>query len=332
MKPQRKTLVVLIGQDRELSRTHPSLERNLLTPFQADLAFFGSKAETEPNFSFDYDWTQPEPEDWFQEIVNTGLNPRDIEAYQELHPQFFSGVGNTGYRGNGAIVHYWRYKLGKFLLPKLRELPHEWFVITRSDFLWTTPFPPIKNFAPERVYFLDGEHYSGVEDRFILFHKNWAENVLGVCTDLFERPEKSLGRLQNLDFLNAEVFLHSEWSRNGVMEKARFIPYLGFLIRTPSTSTNRPNGVFDSCEGVFVKYPSEKRQATHYSRFIRRSEQWGEFPRRRPRAEALAAFTTWGLRRLGQEISRWSYPARRRWKTRIHRFLRALARFAHPIR
>lgn len=280
-----ESLVFLLCQDRELSTTFPSIEKNLLTPLSAGLGLFGTKSGQSEGIQYEMDWARPEPEDWAMELMATGV---DLEAWvhaANIHPQFLPGIPIPGSppppapgKGSGAIIFFWRYLLGKKLLAELNGLKAEWFAITRSDFLWRLPHPPLENLDPSQVYFLDGERYGGVSDRHVLFHRDLAEPVLTVCHDLFEETRQVVSRYGHLDFINPEVFLFHEWSRLGVMERAVFLPYPCFSVRSEGAPSKGQYGLYNRDLGMYVKYGDEELQSRVFSFFLRNPSSWGRFP------------------------------------------------------
>ncbi len=61
------TLCIALNETRGADVTFPSLNRRLLAPFGASLAYSGGLHEgaTNPYSNYlDFDWSIPEPEDW----------------------------------------------------------------------------------------------------------------------------------------------------------------------------------------------------------------------------------------------------------------------------
>ena len=324
--PRERGLVILLCQDRELDKTFGSLNKNLLGPLNADLALFGTESEASRGIDYAHKWSYPEPSDWTQEILNVGISAEWLGRLAALHPSFLGGIhlgtqtSHAGQKtGSGAIILFWRYLLGK-TLSESRELDdYDWFVITRSDFTWASPFPPIENFDPHKIYFLDGEKYGGVSDRFILFHRNSLSSVVAICDELFETPERVYERLRNLSSINPEVFLSVEWGNLGVMERACFLPYIAFSIRSASGTSRWQMGSWNDKLGFFVKYRNEYRQAKSFAKFIRKPNHWGRFPQGFPSLRLLAATVLFRLETAAESVG--FVNQARKGLRRIHRLV-----------
>lgn len=326
--PRARGLVILLCQDRELDKTFASMKTNLLGPLNADLALFGTESEASSGIDYAHKWSFPEPSDWTQEILNIGISAEWLGRLAALHPSFLGGIhlhpekSPAGQKtGSGAIILFWRYLLGK-TLSESRALDHyDWFVITRSDFTWASPFPPIENLNPNKIYFLNGEKYGGVSDRFILFHRNSLSSVAAVCDELFENPERVYERLRHLPSINPEVFLNVEWGNLGVMERAKFLPYIAFSIRSASGTSRWQMGSWNEELGVFVKYRNEYRQARSFAKLINQPNHWGRFPQGSPSLRLLAATA---LFRLGTTAN--SMASVRNVRKRLRRVFRRVLR------
>lgn len=293
---------MLLCEDREIGTTYPSLRDNLLHPLQADLAIFGVRTSAEESIPYAHQWVFPEPQDWTQELVSAGIDLPNLAELASINPMFLGGVLSDDKSGvdpkpvgSGAIILYWRYQLGKILKSDPLLQDYQWIAITRSDFVWSVPHPPLSNLEPERVYFLDGERYGGVSDRFVLFHRSSLEAVAGVCDTLFEDPGQMLSRLRGLTMLNPEIFLQLEWERRGVMKRALFLPYIAYAIRSQSGVSRWSLGRWNEQIQAYVKYSSEFEQAYLFAFFIRTVRHWGRYPGRHRNARVGMARAAWKL-------------------------------------
>lgn len=313
-----KTLVIITAQDRELDATYQSLHRNVLTPLNADLAFCGAAASEITRRKTSFLWEKDEPTNWLEEFLALGLSRAQITAFENLGPEFFAGLGSG--RGSAAIVFYWRYMLSQAYQTENRNWNYDWYAITRSDMMWASPFPSIKWFSRKNIYYLASEHYGGIEDRFVLFHRTKALEMFSLYSDIFLEPESSLRTLENFRKsgskkprkLNAEGYQYLQLKRRGLLNNVRYLPYIGFTIRSCAGTSRWSTGVWDEAEQVFVKYPSERRQAKHFARFIVGIDDWGRFPSFPPGRKLLLAYATWQFKRFRRALRKKSSRGRNR--------------------
>lgn len=306
--PRRRTLVILAAQDRELSNNLEFLENNLLNPLDADLAICGTTGPESDGVAFAYKWSFPEPADWIEAMMDSGLSADGLDLARSVGPEFFAGFGEEP--GSAAIVYFWRHKLSEKVTPLLEGMHYEWFVVTRSDMRWTVPFPKIENFDPSKLYFLDGQHYGGMSDRFVLFPHQLAAQVVGLYSPIFTETTKTISELiahrfsQSPRFrkFNAEFYLKFELDRAGLLRKARFLPYLGYAIRSEQSATRWSAGAWDEREGLRIKYPAERREARFFRKWIRHTGDWGRFPRGTAPWRVWMARLDWNLKKIRRRL------------------------------
>ena len=276
-----KTLTIVLCQTRDAGLTIDSIHRNLLEPMNSDLAYCGA-APTEADDPIvrnaTYVWQEPEPDDWadrFDGFAEPTGAWRDLTA---LDPMLLGGTGVGASTGSGGIVLYWRERLRQHLTRDILDR-YDWFVITRSDFRWSTPHPDVSLLDPEHIYFLDGERYGGVSDRHVLVSRRYAESMLAVPEPIFRAPLDLYERLRGIEFrgLNIETFIAFRLAELGLTDRVRFLPYIGFTVRHGSTPTRWGAGTFNRHLGLYVKYPKEYRQARIARVLIRRPDQWRGF-------------------------------------------------------
>jgi hypothetical protein len=276
----KKTLTIILCQTREGNFTYNSLVTNVLTPLDSDLAFCGS---AESNFddailrNSKYIWNFPEPIDWAEtcDLISTdGGNWRELV---KLDPEFLGGSGLYESVGSGLIVMYWREILRQHITESIID-EYEWFVITRSDFLWEIEHPKIEMLNKNTIYLLDGEKYSGISDRHIIFSKDSAKKCFEFAKPIFGealRVKEELIEQQLVgSHLNPERYLLFITNKFGLNQNLRFIPYLGFTIRHEQTKTRWSSGVLDPDRNYYIKYPGELAAVTANKLQLRSEEDW----------------------------------------------------------
>lgn len=291
MKSQ--TLTILLCQTRESNFTFPSLKENVLKPLSSDLAFCGSVqgdvADELLQAKAQFWWSMDEPTDWGASLDALHANSGKWRALADLGPLFLGGGDVPGTKGSGAIIMYWRAMLRDRITPEILDA-YEWFVITRSDFLWEVPHPRVSILDPECIYLLDGERYGGVSDRHIIFHRMQAANILRIASPIFEEPEALRERLRAIRTpdLNPEKYIYFRLKEMGLEDRLRFLPYTGYTIRHHETSTRWSRGVRVKDLDFFIKYREEYVQTRITSRFITRDIHWRSFLGSEPDARQLS--------------------------------------------
>lgn len=320
---KKRTLVVLFGSDRELDRTYELMRQNLLSPLRGDLTLVGSKSQASSEVKFVQPSIFEEPVDWSKTANAAGLTAELVDQYGSRFPQLLGSIGDEADEtksdwkksGSGQIVLFWRHQIGQFLKDGDFLNHYDWFVITRSDFIFPVPFFSIDHLDPAHIYVFDGEHHGGICDRFILFHNSIALAVSGVFDEFFENPVSVMKHYEHLDFLNPEMFLYAEMRRQNLASHIRFIPYLAFSIRSPGGKTRWSLGWWEEENQWFVKYPAEAFQTRVFARFIKHSSHWGRFPRSvlslRPMLSRLIFKTLWSFEWV---IPNWIRQNRKRLK------------------
>jgi hypothetical protein len=269
-----RTLTILLCQTREIENTLENLKENVLLPLRSDLAccsdeidFYKNSVEIQNNFR--YKWLYKEPTDWataFDKECESKSWRKVIDS--GVAGGLMGGVSDDRVVGSGGIIMFYREILRKFLYQSDALETYDWFVITRSDFFWTVPHPGIELLDENQIYFLDGEKYNGVSDRHIIFHKKYAEKISNIAYPLFHDGIKIssdiieyLSQMQDKG-LGPEAYILMRLKQMGLEDKIRFLPYIGYTIRSIGGNTRWSQGVFHEKKNIYIKYPREFLAAT----------------------------------------------------------------------
>ncbi len=280
-----KTLTIVLCQTREGNFTFSSLVENVLRPLQSDLAFCGSAkkvAEDKILTASQFVWNFSEPDDWAKacdSISSNDSNWRDLCSFGDA---FLGGTGYANTKGSGLIIMYWREILRHSLTTELLN-KYEWFVITRSDFQWIVRHPDLELLSEEQIYLLDGEKYGGISDRHLIFHRSLAKQIFEIASPIFHEAQELVQEFEEkkVKDLNPERFLLMMLESNGLADKIRFLPYLGFTIRHSETQTRWSQGVYSKKLDLHVKYPAEYRDAYRARFAINSNKDWSRILRGR---------------------------------------------------
>ena len=102
------------------------------------------------------------------------------------------------------------------------------FVITRSDFVWLCPHPPLSVLDRGAIWFPNGEHYGGLNDRHLVVSRADVVNCLNVIEDILLHPIQLYEEMKHLstDPGTTEQFLAHHLGRKGLLHKVKVFPYV----------------------------------------------------------------------------------------------------------
>jgi hypothetical protein len=276
-----RVLIVILGETRSWEKSFNSFRANLLNPLNADLALCVGDNEREnidnPYYlNSKYVWKLHEPEDWggfIEDLIKTkfpGLNSEFRDLYK-LQNQFLGGIKESGHPGSAGILLCFRH----FLVSKLLELDllshYDYFVVTRSDYIYTHSHPGIDLFRKDRILVPDGEGYGGITDRHMVIPSAYLVPCLDILNNVFSNFRENLNRLEELQDLNLEKLLKWNLVKNNLWKNVIFFPYIFYTIRLENGHTTWSHGVFSPLKKCFIKYNSEFVRAIYfkYSFFFR---------------------------------------------------------------
>jgi len=192
---QSAVLVVLYGQIRGDSVVHKSMIHNLLEPWKADLALLAPITSDALVKEAKYIWNVSESDDWsdvLDEIPSASSEWQN--ACQQLQsstadrgPLFLSGIGDclTPKAKQGLNLAF-RYLAQKYILEHNLKEKYDWFVFTRSDFLYLCKVPPLNSLSENCVSIPHGHDYGGFNDRFHVMRSDIVLEALNVSVDLVQ--------------------------------------------------------------------------------------------------------------------------------------------------
>ncbi|WP_353861959.1 hypothetical protein [Azospirillum formosense] len=292
-----KTLVCIINQTRGHELTWPTFERHVLHELDADLAVcIGIRPgydETNPFYAnARYRWTQAEPDDYadlFDDVAQRIGTTADWRILLPVPGIWLGGIkASNVFPGSSAIGYFYRWMLFQRLRDEGLLERYDRFVITRSDYYYLCPHPPVESLDPRFFWTPDGEDWGGVVDRHAVIGPedmeaalNFLEVILRDPQGLHDRMRAILEhncRLHECDWnWNPERCLRMELERLGVAHRLRRFPYGMFLIRGNSDTSTWSMGQFDPSLGGFVKYQGEYEAARNTAQRFRTRRDWEAF-------------------------------------------------------
>ena len=283
-------LVCLLCSTRAHELTFPTFKRHVLDELNADLAL---ALAIDENYDHDnpywqhakYRWTAPDFKDYGEGF--------DL-AQQWLCQQH--NVPAPNWRSMLRLKGIWAGKIqspdprpsASSIQPFCRWLllwglqrdgvldRYDRFVISRSDFVWLCPHPPLSILDRDALWVPNGQHWSGLNDRHLVVSRADVVNCLNVIEDILLRPDELYEEMikRRTDWNNERFFAH-HLRRKGLLNKAKLFPYVMYAARSlRDDSPTWTRGRYEPAVGHFVKYDAEYREATAFATIIRSRADW----------------------------------------------------------
>lgn len=277
-----KTLVVIMGETRAHELTFPHFKKNVIQQLDADLALcIGDNHRETPNEFYSlakHIWKFKETGDW-EAAFDKFAPDVNWRALVEVNDYWFGVIAdpNRPYTGTGCINIFFREFLRRKISGTAVLDQYDWIILTRSDYMWFTPHPPLHLFSPQHIYLPDGEHYRGYVDRHALVPRALFDRFMEVPRAVFEEPEKLAARMKAKGAAewNNESFLYFRLGELGLHDRIRFFPYMMFTVRAlgAPTAPGLP-GMDDPEHHLHVKYPLEYYSARAIGAVIGEDRDW----------------------------------------------------------
>jgi hypothetical protein len=154
------------------------------------------------------------------------------------------------------------------------------FIITRSDFIWLCPHPPLSLLDPGALWFPDGEHYGGLCDRHLVVSRTDVIDCLNLIEDILLEPSQLYEELKYMKGRpdpenNIESFLAHHLRRKGLFDKVKTFPYVMYLARQATDDSRTwSRGIYEPAVGHYIKYDMEFRSARAYATIIKSRADW----------------------------------------------------------
>lgn len=275
-----RTLVITIAQPRGGLYAWRSLQLHLLKPFNAHLAtyFTPSPRTLLHNISL-FEWTVPEHEDWgvvFQDATSRCNNlvgqRMGLQAVcnfttrrSSRHQIWIGGVKACKQRASSGILLAFRWLVSQKLLELYLLQQYDYFVLTRSDYVYLCDHVNPTNLPAGAVWVPHGEEFKGYTDRHLVASGPLFLRALNVTQELVCHPDQSLAivRARNVK-LNLELFLKRMWTSFG-LRVGKFHPSM-FTVKLSTDKyqwsagenpRTTPSHIILSQHGLLVKYHGE---------------------------------------------------------------------------
>ena len=319
-----RVLVCLLASTRAHQLTFPSFKRHVLDELNADLALALAIDE-----SYDYAnrywqhakycWTAPDFRDVGKlfDLAQRSLCHQYNVSAPDWRPMLqIKGIWQGGIRSSepertySSIQMFCRWLLLNGLQQDDILDRYDRFIITRSDFVWLTPHPPLSILDRGAIWLPDGEDYSGLNDRHLVVSRTDVVNCLNVIEDMLLHPTELHEEMKNkpghYHWNNELVFAH-HLKRKGLVRKVKRFPYVMYMARqADDESPTWSRGRYEPAVGHYIKYDKEFRAARSYATIIRGRADWekGEWRLFNP---ALAVFPPVSLLRQFRYVCETGY-------------------------
>jgi hypothetical protein len=288
MVKNMSTLVIILAETRAHKTTFENIKKNLINELNADLCVCIGTNE-------DYDYENPfyklakyrfcykEPEDFGEafdyasKIIceKPDVSWRDIHNIPKIDDtehQFMGGVKypNRQHDGSAGILIFFRW----FLLHNLREHnlldKYDYFIITRSDYIYKIPHMSSCMFNPSYILTLDCEKYGGITDRHTVVPKKYIETYLNIFELFVLHTEKYKNILINeKNLINLERLISIHLITHGLGPIIKNIPCVMYTIREKDGNTKWSKGYWSEALEYYIKYPQEFKSAFGYASYLK---------------------------------------------------------------
>src|SRR5262249_7475880 len=183
-------------------------------------------------------------------------------------------IAQSNQPGAAAILFVLRwFMLNNVQAQRLIEI-YDRFVVTRSDFYYFCPHPPLDCLDARYVWIPDGADWGGLCDRHLVVSSADLVPSCNLIDDMLLRPQQLHAAMIGKSNWNIEKFILQHFTRNGLITKVKRFPYIMFLVRVPEDPTAWSTGKFVSHVGMAVKYLDELREAERYRELIQSNDDW----------------------------------------------------------
>ena len=311
---KNRTLVCVLAETRAHKLTWKSFKQHCLDALNADLAVC---VEVGDHYDYNnpywqharYRWSTRPYADWgvaydtVQDELRAGAAPPDNwRDILQVKDQWLGGVRGEGqHKGSAGILIYFR----KYLFDRLREENlldrYDRIIVTRSDFVWAAPHPPLKLLKPGSVWFPDGEGYGGLTDRHAVLDASTAEPYLTLINPIVSDTNALIRRMQHRADWNLEKFIQLRLSDANIQVNS--FPYPAYSVREWAGSTSWSAGAWNDQLGCYIKYESERAEANKIAAVFDAGFGWQDVLSGRYLEQGKAAVNAFLIDRSGNYIS-----------------------------
>jgi len=284
-----RVLVCILASTRAHQLSFQSFKRHVLDELNGDLALaidenyhnencFWQHAKyrwTAPGFGQDFGEAYDLAQRWLCQQHN--VPPPDWRSMLQMKGIWKGGIKSPKPEPSAsAIQPFCRWLLLQGLQQDGILDRYDRFVITRSDFVWLCPHPPLSILDRSAIWVPNGEDYGGLNDRHFVASRADVEDCLNVIEDVLLHPiELYDGIKHQWSSLNNETLLAYHLRCKGLLDKVKRFPYIMYLARAVNDESPTWSwGRYEGAVGHYVKYEKEFRSAKAYETIIHCRADW----------------------------------------------------------
>lgn len=311
-----RCLVIVICQTRGHRTTWPSFKQNVLDSLGADLALCVETSDTPDPFRAHakYIWESPDYIDWADAYTDVSrelgstVDWRPILSVGRSSGCLFGGIQSSApaaRHGSGAVLFYYRWRVHEAIRRLNLTEQYDWFILTRSDYMYTVPHVPVDMLDPTSVWSPDGERYGGITDRHLICPARYILEATSMLQCMLTTPDEFVRIFQASPSseTNPETCIAAYFAAKSI--PVRFVPYFMYVVReldevrNPTYIESPPDHVsykpyspltiefqstvavlpmratrkhIGTCPPYAIKYPAEKESADKLQ--LRTKEEW----------------------------------------------------------
>src|SRR5205807_4608975 len=166
------------------------------------------------------------------------------QEFMEIKNQYLLG----GIPGVTGLLIFYRWFLLKNLIDYNLLDKYDFFIITRSDYMYQLPHPHIELFSNDSIYIPNGEHYDGITDRHVVLPKKVIVQYLNILNEMvingrgYNEKMSAWYHQRKIDW-NIEQLIKFQLTQQDVFKFVKFFPYVMYAVRPLGGTTSWSQGV-----------------------------------------------------------------------------------------
>lgn len=286
-----RALVCILSETRSSALSWPTFKDHVIDALDAELALCISTPSSydfpNPYWQFSrYRRSVREYADWGDaydsiqmQLVSGSSCSEPLPDWRQLlnlPDHWLGGVkGPLAQPGAAAILIAMRWFLLQLLEDERLLDRYDSFIVTRSDYVWTAPHPPLSALDSEYLWIPDGEGYGGITDRHVVLPAGLLHHYLALIREILLSPAELMASMQAISVKwNIEMFILHGLSRAGCLDRIRVLPCFMYTVRPWGGGTSWSKGEWSDEHGYYIKYPHEYHASTSLTPFVRDTQDW----------------------------------------------------------
>ena len=278
-----KCLVCITAQLRAKELTWENFKKFVLDQLKADLALcIGVDKNTSRKNKFyqyaKYIWEYDDPKDYtdaYNYAKEALKSEEDWRILLKIKGIWLGGIKGEGAQPSGsAIGMFYKWLLKQKLIEHKLISKYDRFIVTRSDFFYCAPHPPLELLASDKIWIPRGENYGGCGDRHLIASSKDIIKCINLLDDIILRPKELYRKMCFHQSWNAEQYLALHLRENDLKDRVRRFPRVMFLVRGEKDDTRWSQGEYNNKLNLIVRYRKEFIESKYHSKVIKNNDDW----------------------------------------------------------